>query len=94
MKQSLSLKSLTTSLSNLFKRHHIILFALTVVVGVSVAMFLLYNLINATSEEVITPMPSTIFDEETIARINKLAPSDGTQRELILPSGRINPFVE
>lgn len=95
MKQSISLKTLATGMSSIFKRHHVVLFVLTVVVGVSVAMFLLYNLINTTTDkEVIATTSSAIFDEETIEKINKLAPSDSTHQELALPDGRINPFVE
>ncbi len=94
MKQSISLKTLTTGMSGIFKRHHVVLFVLTVVVGVSVAMFLLYNLINATDAGTVTTTSNAIFDEETIERINKLAPSDSAHQELALPEGRINPFVE
>ena len=46
MKQSLSFRKIGVAIGNIFRRHHIILFALTVVIGVSIEMLFLNNLIN------------------------------------------------
>lgn len=46
-----------------------------------------------TEQTVLTP--TTTFDKETMNRIDKLiTPGSDTNQDLVLPDGRINPFVE
>jgi hypothetical protein len=95
MKQSLSFRKIGVAIGNIFRRHHIILFALTVVIGVSIEMLFLNNLINESETEQTVITPTTTFDKETMDRIDKLiTPGSDTNQDLVLPDGRINPFVE
>lgn len=90
---SLSLPQIIHSFSHFMHRYHVIIFAVFVVGGLSVATFLLYQVITSTS----TPTTSTStssFDKATIDRINKLRGANDTPEPLNLPSGRTNPFQD
>lgn len=94
MKQSASIDKLGRLVGTLLRRYHIIIFALTIVIGVSVAVFFLNNLITASSQADPPAPISSGFNKETIDAINKFD-APGTNREMPpLPSGRINPFIE
>ena len=95
MKNSLSLDQLPKAIASFFKRFHIVIYTLTIVIGVAVAVFLLNGLIAKSS----TPDSSdasatTSFDKETIERINNFNTSSSSNDTFTLPSGRINPLVE
>lgn len=94
MKQSPSVNQIGPTLAHFMKRYHLAIFSLTVVVGVSAAMFLLNNLIVASnSEKPVSPNSTAIFDTETIEKVDNFSTS-GENQEFNLPPGRTNPFVE
>ncbi len=96
MKHRPSVSQLGAIMANTFRRFHVLLFVLTVVIGVAVCMFFLNNLITLSGQAEVTPSAGPQFDEETIKRVDSLVtPDQGTSgKELVLPPGRVNPFVE
>ena len=94
MKNSPSVGQIGKSISKLFAKHHILLFTLTVVIGVSVAMFLLNGLIATSKESSVQTPAGTSFDKTTIEKIEEFSTSESRQDSFSLPAGRVNPFVE
>lgn len=96
MKNSVSVDQISGLALAFFKRYHLILFTLTVVVGVSVAVFLLNQLMIAEgdSDNVSSQASGAIFDEATIDRIKNLNASTDSGSELVFPDGRVDPFSE
>ncbi len=92
MKKGISL----APIAHFFHRYHLILFVLTVVIGVSVGMFFMNSLLSVTGNDELSSQTPSSFDQETIKRIDKLiVAGDGSaNQELVLPPGRVNPFVE
>ena len=95
MKNSPSVNELGTIIARFIRSHHIVLYAMTIVIGVSVAMFFLNSLI-ATSNATDDALPVvTRFDEATIERIEELNTVGANEQDTFsLPAGRTNPFVE
>lgn len=94
-KSSLSLAPIARAISGYIKRFHVMIYTLTVMIGVSAAMLMLNGLISAQPE---TPEPGAgastqIFDQETIDRINSFNTSDSEGDTFELPPGRINPLA-
>lgn len=77
-------------------RFHLVIFAVIVVLLLSIAILLLSSIVNKASGLDSTPQntTSTTFDEATIDRISKLKTSDEPSEPLNLSRGRINPFNE
>ncbi|OYX42123.1 hypothetical protein B7Y94_04095 [Candidatus Saccharibacteria bacterium 32-49-12] len=94
MKNSPSLKQVGTSLAALLNRYHVILFSLTVVIGVSVALFMLNSLVNLSNTAEETPPTAIIFDEKIISQIENFNTAESATGSFSLPPGRINPLVE
>ncbi len=96
MKQTPSLTQLGEMAGRFFRRYHVILFSLTIVLGVSVAVFMLNNLlvISSGSDSGTNVATPTTFDQQTIEAIEKFSTASENQEAMILPSGRINPLVE
>lgn len=94
MKKSPSTGKIGSSIAHFLKRYHVVIFALTVVIGVSGAVFLLNGLITMSSEGEAQPPKPTSFDQKTIDRINEFSTVNDRRKEFSLPPGRINPFVE
>lgn len=95
MKQSSpSVAQLGSAIVGFIKRHHIIIFTLTVVTGVSVAVLLLNNLLVLSNTPGSTPSNGFVFDQETINQIETFNSPSEEDGELSLPDGRYNPFVE
>lgn len=93
MKIDPSLKQTIRGFSHFMHRYHVLLFAILVVGGLSVATFLLYQV--ATSAALSTPpTAATSFDKTTIDRISKLHGANDTPVPLTLPPGRTNPFQD
>lgn len=94
MKGNISISGIGTSLSNFMGRYHLVIFLLTVVIGVSVAMLFLNNLITLANSNEPASVPPVTFDQKTIDRIKDFNLSGSTDNKFVLPSGRANPFVE
>lgn len=94
MSSSLSINSFGPWLSNIVRRYHVIIFTLTIVVGISVAVFFLNNLISRPSEVNEAPAVNSSFDKETIDRIQNLVSPGQQSTELYFGPGRSNPFAE
>lgn len=94
MKSSLSVARLGAIITHFFKRFHLVIFTLTIVIGVSFAVFMLNSLIEKSNQTETEPVSMQTFDQETIDRINSFSTSSDMGDSFSLPSGRINPFVE
>lgn len=95
MKSSFLLKLVTRAFSHFVSRFHVILYTLTIVAGVSIAVFMLNNLISISQNTDAVSTPSlTIAEEETMKRIDNFHISGSEQDNFSLPPGRVNPFVE
>jgi len=93
-KQLPSANQLGQTILHFIRRYHVILFTLTVVVGVSVAVFLLNRLITESNTITQPPITVTQFDQETINKINSLNTASNNRSDFSLPPGRVNPFIE
>ena len=94
MKNAPSISQLGGILARFLHRYHVMLFTLTVVIGVSVAIFLLYGLLSLSSETASTQPATTTFDQDTINKINGFNTAGSDNDTFSLPAGRVNPFVE
>ncbi len=81
---------------SIIKRYHLVLFIVVVALILSVAILLLYGVVNKASGENVSPEGnvSSNFDQATIDRIKQLKTSDESSDPLDLSRGRINPFIE
>lgn len=96
MKNSPDISQLGTVVGHFFRRYHVVLFVLTVVVGVSAAIFLLNGLVTAsnTMQENISPETTASFDKKTIERISGFGTPGAASQPFNLPPGRANLFAE
>ena len=94
MNSSISLNSISPMLSGLFRRYHVVIFALTIVAGISVAVFFLNALITPSADIIEATTESAKFDKETISRVQMLATPEENTSELNFGPGRSNPFHE
>lgn len=97
MKQSPSVSQLGSILLTFLKRYHIVIFSLTIVIGVSVSMLMLNELLSRSSDpdaSSTTTTTTTTFDQDTIEKIKKFRSSDSEDNNFSLPPGRTNPFRE
>ena len=95
MKNSISLAQFGHSIARFFHRYHVVLYSLTIVIGVSIAVFFLNNLISLSNTTDSNAAPKLLqFDATTIKQINKFTTSDKSDASFSLPAGRVNPFVE
>ena len=95
-KVSLSLNTgkISSVLSGYIKRFHVIIYTLTVVIAVSVAMFMLNGLLShpdTVDPAVATPV--TAFDKQTIDRINNFNTAGCERDTFSLPPGRITTLA-
>ncbi len=91
MNTSLSLDQITLAVSRFLHRYHVMIFILTVIGGLAVATFILYNTYMAsTRQEVATPRPT--FDTQTIDKIKSFKTTEENKGDYKLPAGRTNPF--
>ena len=95
MKNSISLDRLPAAAAHFFKRFHVIIYTFTIVIGVTVAVFLLNGLIaKSNTPDSSDSSATTSFDKETIERIDNFNTSSSSNYTFTLPPGRINPLVE
>ncbi len=90
-----SLAQIGEKIAHFFRRYHLIMFSLTIVISVTIAVFMLNNLLilsNASQPD--TTVSATKFDQATIDKINKFATSSESPQAFSLPAGRINPLVD
>lgn len=91
---NISLNELPKQLSRLLHRYHVVTFTLIVLGGMAVAIFLLNNILQTSSQPAQGPGISSNFDTDTIERVNELKSSTDAPQTMSFPTGRINPFVE
>lgn len=95
-KVSLPIGRIPDILSGYLKRFHVMIYTLTVVIGVSVAMFMLNSLVfqQDTPDEPPASTTTPAFDQDTIERINNFNTSSSGDDNFSLPPGRVNPLVD
>jgi hypothetical protein len=93
MKTSINFRQISTQLSHLLHRFHVVLFALIAVGGLSAATFLLNQTLSSSSVTNNTKT-SPAFDTATMERVKKLNKTTNETKPLELPAGRINPFIK
>lgn len=94
---NISLDAITKPLAYFFGRFHAVIFVVLVVGGLAVAVLILSDVVQSSTNTIQTStdtISGSSFDQATIERIDKLKTSDDNAGELVLPPGRINPFVE
>jgi hypothetical protein len=91
---NISLNELPKQLSRLLHRYHVVTFTLIVLGGMAVAIFLLNNILQTSSQPAQGSGISSSFDTDTINRVNELKSSTDAPQNMSFPTGRINPFVE
>jgi len=91
-----TINNLPKSLSYTFHRFHILIFVIVVLGALTVAVYLLNQiLVKSDQANGYTAQTSnTTFDTATIKRITELHTMDDPSTPIDLPVGRINPFVE
>ena len=95
MKSSISISQISDGVVNFIRRFHLLIYTLTVVIGVAVAVFQLNGLITEQSPAGNGgDTAASSFDKDTIDRINNFNTANSDQDTFSLPSGRINPLVD
>jgi hypothetical protein len=84
-----------TGFVSFLRRFHVTIFAIIVIGGLAIVVFMLNNIIirSADTSDYTPETPSATFDEATIDRIEDLKTRNQTDSQLDL-SGRTNPFIE
>lgn len=94
MKNSPSVGELGGIIARFMRRYHVMLFTLTVVISVSVAVFMLNGIITLSNETDDSIGGVSGFDTATIERIENFNMSNDISDDFSLPPGRVNPFIE
>ncbi len=94
MKNSLDLTQAFRPFATFMKKHHVVIFSLTVVIGVAAALYLFNNLLVMSSPEKLPTQSSSEFDQSTIDQIDGLNRAGDGTADFTLPPGRTNPFSE
>ena len=95
MKNSPSVNELGSIIARFIHKHHVTLYAMTIVIGVSVAVFFLNDLIAKSNATDGAQPTVTRFDKNTIDRIEELNIVNVNEVDnFSLPAGRVNPFIE
>lgn len=91
-----SIAQLGEMMGHFFRRYHVILFSLTIVISVSAAVMMLNNLlvISGASTGSETNIQASGFDQKTIDKIENFTTASDSPRPFSLPAGRVNPLVE
>lgn len=92
MQQSLNLHQIQQSLSHFLHRYHVLVFVFTVIGGLSLATFMINQAINTPSTQSTTAETTGNFDKATMEKIKALRKTDEAPKQLVLPTGRANPF--
>lgn len=89
-------KAIGKTVGQFLFRFHALVFTVTVLGGLSIAVLLLNDVI-AQSDQSTDYTPSstdTSFDEQTIERVRELQPSTERPAPVNFPAGRIDPFSQ
>ncbi|MGB2787560.1 MAG: hypothetical protein WBB94_04220 [Candidatus Saccharimonadaceae bacterium] len=93
----ISLIKLKQAIDHFFRRYHVMTFMLTAVIGVSLAVLSLYNIVlqsgNPTEDQVNAASNSS-FDNDTIDQLNLLLQADSSEKYTLPKDQRTNPFIE
>lgn len=92
----ISFDTIKKSFLGFIGRYHMVVFAVVVIGGLALVVFMLNNIIisSSTSTDYTPAGTSVSFDQETIDRVNSLKSRDEASEQLDLSQGRTNPFVE
>lgn len=84
------------TITEFFKRYHLVIFVVIVVILLSIAILLLSKVASKASGDGATPTGSSIstFDQETMDKIKKLKTSNDPIEPLDFSKGRVDPFNE
>lgn len=88
------LRTFGVSVAKFIKRYHITLYTLTIVIAVSVAVFMINQIFLSASPSEQPGPTETRFDQHTITRIEQFNPASSAADTFSLPAGRTNPFSE
>lgn len=94
---NISSNSIKKIIPAIIGRFHMVIFVVLVFGGLAVAVMILNNIIQSSTSTAIPQTAAELsasFDQDTIKRIEKLKTSTELNNDLVLPPGRINPFVE
>lgn len=96
MKDLKDIRDIQNKVLPFVRRFNLVIFIVIVVIILSIAVLLLYGVVEKASGTDIdnTPGDTSYFDQETIDRLDKLKTSDQPSTPLDLSKGRINPFSE
>jgi hypothetical protein len=93
MKQSsISLTQIKSGVLQFLHRYHVLLFVLTAIGGLSLATFMINQTINGPADTTIQSTNES-FDKETMDKVKSLRKPDEAPAPLVLPEGRVNPFI-
>lgn len=96
MKESPSLQQVGAMIGDatghFFRRFHLVLYMLTVVIGVAFAIYLLSGVMTSSSDTSQHTQTLQSFDKKTITELRSFSAASEQQQTFVLPSGRTNPF--
>ncbi len=93
----INLIKLRQAVDHFFRRYHIMTFMLTAVIGVSLAVWSLYDIVLHSGnpvEEQTNAASNSSFDNDTIDRLNNLLQADSGEKYTLPTDQRTNPFIE
>lgn len=85
---------LKDGLTHFISRFHVLIYTLTVVIGVSLALLLVVGTVSSSDTDEIQVPQAITFDKETIERIEQFNTAASSDDTFSVPSGRINPLTE
>lgn len=96
MKQAkaLSLNDLGHAIAKFLWRYHVMLYTLTILIGMGAAIYLLTGVIFITPNSRTQQPHDSQFDQKTIKLIEGFNSAGSGQDSFTLPPGRTNPFAE
>ncbi|MDO4712357.1 MAG: hypothetical protein Q4B05_00370 [Candidatus Saccharibacteria bacterium] len=80
--------------SRFLHRYHVVLYSLTIVIGVAIAVWMVSGVMGMSQQYDAITMPPATFDQATIDRLDTLSTSTNPVNNFSLPAGRTNPFAE
>lgn len=95
MKNSPSITEIGTLVRKFLQRFHVMIYTLTVLVGLAIAILLLSQVLGTASDTSAAPLTTTPrqFDKKTMQQIETLNRAN-EGKDIAFPRGRVNPFVE
>ncbi len=96
MEKKTSATDIFKPIGKLFKKFHLTLFFVFVVICLSGAVLLINQALNESANDpnYIPSTSTSTIDEETLNRLGSLHSSSEPSSTPVLPEGRINPFGE